>query len=380
MLVTHATCCPSIKASNLKIQHIGYEDGIASAPAIWQRTIDQILKGIPGTQCYLDDIIITGTDTADHMRNLKAVFNRLQSYGLRLNRNKCEFLKAEVKYCGHIINAAGLCMSPEKTAAVVNSPVPQNVSELRTWLGFVSYYRKFLPNLSSLVNPLNKLLKKDAPWKWGKEQQSAVRKVKELIVSERVLVHFDPAQEIVVSCDASSYGLGCVLSHIINGEERPVAFASRTLIDAEKRYPQIEKEALGIVWGIWKFQYYLEGHRFTLITDHRPLTTIFSPAKSVPVTAAARMQRWAMFLSGFQYQIKYRNTKDHGNADTLSRLPLPATKEDLDHIDPVSLLQMSQIESVPLGVADLRRYTQRDPVLSQVFRAVSDGFPYNLDK
>ena len=152
-----------------------------------------------------------------------------------------------------------------------------------------------------------------------------------------------------------------------DGSEKPIAFASRTLNEAEKNYSQLEKEALSIVWGIKKFMFYLEGRNFTLITDHKLLTTIFYPEKAVPVMAAARIQRWALFLSGFMYEIEYKNTKKHANADALSRLPLLCTREDLKHKDPVDLFHLKQIETLPVTVKSLRQETQRDPILAQVY-------------
>jgi len=223
--------------------------GVASAPAIWQRSMDQVLQGLSGTQCYLDDIVVTGRDDAEHLANLTAVLGRLQKFGLRLNEQKCEFMKASVQYCGHIISKDGLHMVSDKTAAVLNSPAPENQDQLRAWLGFISYYRKFLPNLASVLGPVNKLLRNDVPWEWGKDQQSAFHKVKKLLASDRVLVHYDPTKELVVSCDASSYGLGCVISHVIDGQERPLAFASRTLTDPEKKLFPIGKRGIGLSLG-----------------------------------------------------------------------------------------------------------------------------------
>ena len=142
--------------------------------------------------------------------------------------------------------------------------------------------------------------------------------MKDVITADTVLAHFDPSLPMTLACDASSYGLGAVLSHITaTGEERPVAFASRTLMVTEQKYSQIDKEALALVWGIKKFNQYLFGSHFTLITDHQPLTVIFRPDKGISITTAARLQRYAMFLAGYDFEIKYRNTSQHANADAL---------------------------------------------------------------
>ncbi|PFX30124.1 Uncharacterized protein K02A2.6 [Stylophora pistillata] len=180
--------------------------GITSAPAIWQRTIDQVLEGTSGTSCIPDDMIITGNSDEEHLANLQEVLRRLQFHGLRANKAKC---------------------------------------------------------------------------------------------------------------------IGTVLSRVINdGTERLIAFGSRTLTKTEQKYAQIDKEALSIIWGVKKFHMYLFGRPFTLYTDHRPLTSIFPPRKSIPVVTVARLQHYALFLAGYDYSIQYKNTKVHSNADGLSRLPL----------------------------------------------------------
>ena len=143
-----------------------------------------------------------------------------------------------------------------------------------------------------------------------------------MLLQDRVLTHFNPDLPVVVACDSSSYGLGAVLSHRMpDGSERPVAYASRSLTQTEEKFAQIEKEALGLYWGVRKFQPYLEGRRFILNTDHKPLKYSMDPGKAVPVTTAARLRRWCLFLGAFAYQIEYRGFKQHANCDGLSRLP-----------------------------------------------------------
>ena len=152
--------------------------------------------------------------------------------------------------------------------------------------------------------------------------------VKEKLVSADVLVHYDPCLPITLATDASSYGLGAVISHVYpDNYEQPIAFASRTLSTAERNYAQIEKEALSLVFGVRKFNQYLYARKFTLVTDHKPLTSILGPKTGIPPLAAARLQRWAILLSAYQYDIVYRDTKSHANADALSRLPLHCLEE-----------------------------------------------------
>ena len=348
--------------------------GVASAPALWQRSMDQILQGIPYTQCILDDIIVTGEDDAEHLRNLETVFRRLSEAGLRVNRLKCNFFQEHVEYCGHGVSARGLHKTPAKIDAISDARCPVNVTELRSFLGLVNYYARFLPNLATTLHPLNELLQKGVEWRWTADCTTAFDTVKAQIASDLVLTHFDSALPVRVASDASPYGLGAVLSHVMpTGEERPIAFASRTLSVAEKNYSQIDKEALGIVWSIKKFHTYLYGRPFTLITDHQPLTAIFHPEKHLPAMTAARLQRYALFLAGYRYSIVYRKTTDHGNADGLSRLPLDNPGARTDNDADVEAFHVSQFDVLPVTADQVRQATRQDPTLAAVFNAVQSG-------
>lgn len=249
---------------------------------------------------------------------------------MKANKDKCSLFQDSVEYCGHIISSAGLKQSPKKVKAIGEKPAPQDVSQLRSFLGMIQYYARFLPDLSTHLGPLNHLLSKDQKWKWGDDEQASFQKVKDMLAEDRVLTHFDPDYPVIVATDSSSYGLGAVLSHQMpDGSERPIAYASRSLSAKEKKYAQIEREALGIVWGVKKFQSYLEGRHFTL-----KLKFIMDPKKAVPVTSAARLQRWCFFLGAFSYDIEHRGTKEHANCDGLSRLPrLVAPNDQPDDVD-----------------------------------------------
>ena len=335
--------------------------------------MDQVLQGISGAQCYLDDIIVTGKTLEEHLATLDQVLQRLEEYGLKVNQAKCKFLQDSVEYLGHVISASGLQQSPAKVEAIINMPAPEGSTQLRSFIGMAQYYARFMPNLATELAPLHHLLKKDVPWQWTETEQDAFEKVKSLLLKDNILVHYDPDLPLVLASDSSSYGLGAVLSHVMpDGSERPIAYASRSLSVREKKYAQIEKEALSIVWGVKKFQTYLEGRRFSLITDHKPLKYIMDPGKAVPVTAAARLQRWCLFLGAFSYTIQHRNTKQHANCDGLSRLPLTVTPPDKP--DETEVHQLSVLETLPIKAKELKVYTRRDPVLAQVMELVQTGW------
>ena len=187
----------------------------------------------------------------------------------------------------------------------------------------VNHYGKFIHFLADLSAPLNNLLRKDTPWQWTEECQQSFEQIKEALTSTKVLAHYDSKLPVGLACDASAVGVGAVLFHRYeDGAERPIAYASKSLTKAEKNYSQIEREALSIIYGVKKFHQYLYGHSFLLLTDHKPLLTIFGEKKGIPVMAASRLQRWAIILAAYLYIIEYVPTKEHGNADCLSRLPM----------------------------------------------------------
>ena len=290
--------------------------GLASGPAIFQRTMDTVLQGIQGVTCYIDDILVSSVNNESHIQALEEVFCRLKKHGFKLKLEKCEFLLSHVEYLGHIISKDGIQPIPSKVEAIVHAPAPANMQQLRSFLGLVNYYGRFIPNLSSLLQPLNALIQAKRKWQWSSECEKAFQNAKDQIVSARVLTHYDPVLPITTAADASAYGVGAVISHVLpDGSERPIAFASRTLTQTERNYAQLEKEALSLVFGIKKFHRYLYGRKFTLVTDHKPLTAILGPKKGVPTLAAARLQRWAMLLSAYNYDIRYKSTTAHSNAD-----------------------------------------------------------------
>ena len=350
--------------------------GVASAPAIFQRTMEQILQGIPGVVVFMDDIELTGATEEQHLERLDQVLQRLQDHGLRLQKNKCEFMKDRVEYLGHVIDKDGIHPLPSKVQAITEAPAPTNVSELRSYLGMVQYYARFLPSLATILSPLHQLLKDKTPWEWTPECQQAFLKTKELLTSARVLTHFDSSRPVRLECDASSTGLGAVISHEMpDGSHRPVAFASRTLTPAERNYAQIEKEALGLIFGVKKFHEYLYGRHFTLVTDHKPLLTILGSKKGVPTLAAARMQRWALILAAYDYNLEFRKTEEHANADMLSRLPLDGDTTAAE--EPV--FSVTVTDELPITSQQIREATRKDPVLSKVWSLTLNGWPSHAD-
>ena len=348
--------------------------GITSAPAIFQRTMDNLLQGMKHVVVYIDDILITGETEEEHLNTLNEVLTRLESAGVRLKQSKCAFMVPEVVYLGHKISKEGLKPTDDKVQAITNMPQPNNMSKLRAFLGMVNFYGKFLQNLSTVLAPLYRLLRKGVQWKWQSPEKEAFEAAKALLKSPKLLVHYDVDKEIILTCDASQYGLGAVLSHRTeNGSERPIRYASRTLTSAERNYAQVDKEALAIIYGVKHFHQYLSGRKFLICSDHKPLMYLLGEHRGISPTASARVQRWALTLSGYQYEIVYKPGDQLANADGLSRLPAPTSRDDTPQPAEMVLL-MERLNSSLVTAAHIREWTMRDPKLATIHRQVMRGW------
>ena len=351
--------------------------GISSSAAIFQGTMDQVLRGIPYCCCRIDDILIGGRSEAEHLEILNEVITRLEDKGFRCRLEKSQIAVKEVVYLGHRVSPSGIQPLKSKIRDLMNAPKPENVEELVSFLSAVNYYRRYLPNLSTVIGPLDDLRKHEVKWKWTTKEQNSFDKLKELLCSERVLTFYNPDLPLKVDTDASSTGLGAVLSHLYpNGEERPIEYISRTLSQAERNYAQIDREALGIVWAIKRFHIYLYMRKFLLVTDHQALVHLFKSSKAVSTITTRRIARWALFLSNYDYEIQYRNTKLHGNCDMLSRLPRAVTHSS-EKDECAELFSLSMQESM-LDAELVARETRKDAVLSKVLSFTLNGWPPNI--
>lgn len=349
--------------------------GLTCIPEKFQKFMEETLRGLRGVAVFLDDIAVTGKNRREHIDNLRALLERLREVGLRIRLEKCSFMRDSISYVGFIIDKQGLHPDPNKVTAIVNAPAPCNVTQLRSFLGMVNYYSKFINNLSSTLNPLYKLLRKNVSWFWSDECNRAFCKIKNTMLSKQVLVHYDPTLPLVLSVDSSSYGIGSVLSHRYpDGAERPICFASRTLNAAERSYSQLDKEALAIFSGVIKHHQYLYGRKFIIKTDHKPLTFIFGPKLGLPQTAASRLQRYATKLAAYDFEIDFVKSSHNGNVDALSRLPLPYEKKCDAKMASVSYINYVE-DAFPVSAQDVASATQKDTVLKNIYNYVINGWP-----
>lgn len=329
--------------------------GLVSSPAIFQSFMDKMLEHIPEAQAYQDDILVqTGGTLEEHVAVVESVLVAMSEENLRLQLEKCTFGKSRVEYLGHVIGRDGIEAQKSKLAAVRQFPVPTTAKAVRSLLGFCGYYRQYVPDFSTIANPLNKLLRKGEPFVWADEQKEAFEKLKKSLTEAPVLAHFNEQCQHKLQTDASDVGLGAVLTQVEpSGEERPLFFASRTLRGAELRYPVREKEALAIVFGIQHFREFLHGRRFTVETDHQSLRHLWTQ----PIKMNSRLARWMAVLQEYDFQVVYRAGEANQNADVLSRYPLEETER-------------SKLEQ---DVLEVEREEQRTNVM-EVFEA-SDELP-----
>lgn len=240
----------------------------------------------------------------------------------------------------------------------------------------INYYSKFIPNFAAVLSPLYELLQKNRDYEWSVERNQAFQKSKELLASNNVLALYDPSREIIISCDASPYGIGCVLSQIFDGVEKPVLFASSTLSPAEKNYSQVHREALAVVYSVKKFHKYIYGKKFVIRSDCQALREIFN-SKNMPAVAAARLQRWSVFLSMYQYTIEYKSAAKMRNADGLLRLPL---KHDTE-VDGgcINVLVIDSEHKLPISMEKIRKIIQTDSTLKKISEYTLNGWPEKVE-
>ena len=350
--------------------------GISSAPEIFQKQMESVLAGQENVEVFMDDILVHSENHDAHDVHLATAMRKLEEAGVKLNEEKCELRKDEVRFLGHLISAEGIKPDPEKIAAILGMTDPSNVTELRRFLGMVNFLGRHLSGLSTTLSPLTQLLEKERAWTWESSQRDAVRKIKEMVTTAPTLAMYNPELQTTVQADASSYGLGAVLLQIqTNGDVLPVAFASRTLSKSEKHYAQIEKECLGVVWGCERFNRYLIGlPSFTVETDHKPLIPLIN-SRDLSDTPL-RCQRLLMRLAAFNVIAKHVQGKDMHISDALSRDPLVTADSIIDEEVEQHIHQVQH--SWPMTDAGLERIaagTQADIILKTAFEYTVCGWP-----
>jgi hypothetical protein len=321
--------------------------GLKSAPSTFQRMMNSILSEIIGDRClvYMDDILIIGETLNEHNSKLSAVFQKLREYNLKIEPDKCEFLKEELNYLGHIVTSEGVKPDDQKIKAVVEFPTPQTQKDIKSFLGLAGYYRKFIADFSAIARPLTQLLKKENNWIWTEKEQTSFDLLKLKLTNTPLLQYPDFSKQFILTTDASSYALGAILSQGKLGHDKPIAYASRTLNQAEQNYATVEKELLAIIWACKHFRPYLIGRKFQIVTDHKGLTWIFNVKDP-----SSRLMRWKLLLEEYDYEIQYRAGKRNCNADSLSRYPIQCLNINLEELtDERKQKIIAEMHNCPIG-------------------------------
>ena len=289
--------------------------GTCVSSEIFQKKLLEALDGLENVICIADDVIIHSRNHEDHDTHLTNFLLRCREKGIKLNKDKLQLRMPEISFMGHQITAEGLQTDPEKVRAVNDMDAPRNVEELRRFLGMINYLGRFLPNVTTVTEPLHNLIRQDTPWSWSEVQQRSFDEVKKLLTQAPVLAFYDVNKPLTLENDACEYGLGAAIFQ----EGRPIAYASRTLTEAERRYAQIEKETLALVYGLEKFHQYTYGRHLDVVTDHKPLVAILSKPLS---KAPRRLQSLILRTQKYDFSLTFQPGKSVVTADTLSRAPV----------------------------------------------------------
>ena len=339
--------------------------GISSAPEVFQKVMNDLLLGLKNVVCYMDDCLVYGTDLKSHNAALEAVLSKLRDSGVRLNLEKCMIAKKSVDFLGHILSADGVAAHPDKLKAIREMPLPSSGQELRSFLGLAAYVGSpAVPNFASLASPLWDVCRLDSIT-WNEPLLSAFKRLKEALLRSHQLRFFDPKKAVCIQVDASGTGLGGVLIQ----EDRPVIFVSRKLTAVERRYSQLEREFLSIVFTLTRLKTYLLGISFVVQTDHKPLLSI---VKKPIDKISNRLQRWLLNIQHFDFELQHISGKNNLIADGLSRnapdVEIPNPLENCEYTI-CFLLQKS-----PIDLRQVALETSRDPLLREVIDAVQHGW------
>ena len=321
--------------------------GLCNAPAVFQRYINKIFAKLIKEEklcVYLDDILIATKTIAEHFEVLQQVFEILSENLLEINLEKCKFLFNEIDYLGYTVNNKGRKPNSSHIETVKNFPIPQNSKDIHRFLGLMSYFRKFIQNFAVIARPLYNLLQKDAVFYFNEEESNAFNLLKQKLITAPILAIFDPLAETELHCDASSFGFGAILLQKQSDNKfHPVSFFSKKTDDYESKLHSFELETLAVIHAIKRFHVYLAGKSFKIFTDCNALVQTLKKKEINP-----KINRWALFLESYDFDLEYRKEEKMKHVDALSRLHMSEKsnkqKEKVTE-NIIGLLNDSQIES-----------------------------------
>ena len=353
--------------------------GLSSSPEIYSKIMTQVVAGLEGVIVHMDDVCIWGSTVEEHDRRVRAVLQKMTDAQMTLNKSKCEFSRHSIKFLGHVISGKGIEPSPEAVQGIRDFKTPQNVSDVRSFLGMANQFSKFTPLLADLSKPLRDLLCKGTVWYWGPMQEASLANIKEELSRSVKLAAYDPSAETIIQTDASRSGIGAALIQIqSDGTRKVVAAASRSLSDTERRYAMIEQEALGVVWACEKFKNYITGLTVRIQTDHKPLISLLNDIELNKLTV--RVQRFRMRLMRFSYMIEHIPGKENVLADALSRSQAAANLSELSFVDEVEfcVTQSQSVHASQGKLHELSKLQKADEILALVRSFVLGSWPAYL--
>ena len=359
--------------SNTRMRYKRLNYGTSSAQDIFDRAMDDTIRGLTGVLHIRDDFVVFGKKNEDHDEALKKLIERFRECGLTFNKKKCKLRLPAIEFFGFVFTEKGMSPAPSKVAALKNTEPPKDATEVRSLLGMAQYSANFIPKFAEMTTPLRLLTHQKSKWKWGKEENEAFMKLKNALTEHQILAYFDTKKETKLHVDAGPNGLGLILLQKDQQDRwEPIMCASRSLTETEKRYSQIEKEALAIRWGCEKCYKYLIGSRFVLETDHKPLVPMLSNRHShLPM----RIEKWMLYLQQFEFEIVHIAGKLNG-ADYLSRYALKASERDVKHSSAREAVVRAIIEKYKprsISLEEIREETKTDPATSVLITAVKTG-------
>ena len=346
--------------------------GLIGAPWHFTKVMAIALRGLIPRVClaYLDDVIVYDTSFEEHVRSVEMVLVALCNAGLKLKPSKCEWCRDEIKFLGHVVNAKGVQTQQETVLKVQSFNRPHNQKTVKSFLGLCNYYRSFVPNFAKIAGPLYKLYKKDIEFKWTDACEDSFEVLKEALTSAPLLIHPDIGGHFHVLSDASDTACGAAVCHQMNGLYRPVAYWGTTLRDAELNYTVTEKEALAVIKCLKEYEDMLQGAKVTIVTDHKPLIPLLQSAYKAP---SARLKRWALALTDFDYEIQYEPGVTHFLPDFLSRVQ-SVIHEDPEYEPEVGCeLFAMELRQEELTTSQIIVEQNRDPECRQLIDYLEQG-------
>lgn len=346
--------------------------GITCAPEKFQKVIENIILGCEGVAVFIDDVLIFGSDPEEHDMRLKKVMTKFHEFNIMLNNGKCLYRKRKVEFLGHVLSSEGVRPLECYITSIKQLREPKTIEEIQSFLGLLNYIGKWIPNLATLTEPFRKLLRLKLNGKvnineyWTIEQQSSFESLKMKLSDIKTLAFYDPMDRTQVIADASPVGLGAILIQFKRNCPRIIAYGNRSLTECEKRYCQTEKEALALVWAVEHFHIYLYGREsFELVTDHKPLETIFG-ARSKP---CARIERWVLRLQAYNFKVIYKPGKSN-IADPLSRLCVRSSPTDILDVEDYIHKITEYARPIAVSLKSIGMHSKNDPEILSVRKGV----------